>query len=279
MRTFIPVYSKTFTSGVKKNEHTFGIFLVPDLQLTDLQLSSISFSRILINASLGSGIYYHFKHKNTLTTLFNVHLNEDEFTVNNPQLNYSGLLLYSHQINPGFSYFLGTAYSFLYGDIGKNGFLFPVIGSRIRITSNSSLLINFPFTLNYISKLTQRTFFSVYVKPNGGINRVVNRMNIQGADEIVLLRRRSFISSCSFNFKATNNFIFSADAGYIFGQKYLFTNADNLNLYEIIYPVNTFQFGIHLIWKPWQNKLRNKLNNTETDNMFDFPDDLNILGF
>jgi hypothetical protein len=96
-----------------------------------------------------------------------------------------------------------------------------------------------------------------------------------------MLRRRSFMLGTGFYYAMNSNLSTGIHLASVFGQRIYFTNAAYSTIYQQNTVANSFQYGIRIIWKPWQNRLRNKQKAVSdipyTDQ--DSTDDLDLLGF
>ena len=274
MNAFVPVYSKQFEHAEQKNN--LGIFVTPTLRFSNFNLSYLP-SRIFINAGFGLGTYYHFKQKNTLTTLLQAQVNEDEFTINNALLRYGGILVYTRKSSERFSYYLGATYTYVFGD----GYLLPIIGARFKMGKTSQLMIALPYHINFTHRFNSTLRLSVSLKPNGGINRYQNRYAFNTNDEVLMMRRRSLVLGTSLYYQLKNNLLLGGELAAVFAHKVIFTTQDNSQIFVTNTIANGLQLNLRLIWRPWQNTIRNK-EKMAKQKAFEYPDDLNdtdILGF
>lgn len=273
MSAFVPVYAKQFEHAEQKNN--LGIFVTPTLRFSNFNLSYLP-SRIFINAGCGVGTYYHFKQKNTLTAILQAQVNEDEFTINNVVLRYGGMLVYNHKSSERFSYYLGTTYTYIFGD----GYLLPVIGGRFKMGKTSQLMVALPYHINFTHRFNSKLRLSVSLKPNGGINRYQNRYNFNTNDEVLMMRRRSLVFGTSLYYQLKNNILIGGELAAVLAQKVTFTTQDNSQTFVSNSIANGLQLSLRLIWRPWQNTLRNK-EKMAKQKASEYPDDLNdtdILG-
>jgi hypothetical protein len=252
----IPVFSKKYAFDDPVNQKRIGVFLTPILRVNNTAISYLYDSRILINTGLGIGAYYSFKQKHTVTGFLMPQVNEDEFSISDPVIRYSGALVYAHKSSNTFSYFLGVTYTYLLGGV-DNSYTFPVIGARFKTGERSNLNIMLPFTVNYSARFNKWKVIAS-LKPNGGINRYTNRSGFSGDASEIILHKRSFVLGTGAYYHLSANFSMGAELGIIFGRKLAFTNENKSVTYIENTIANGGQLTVKAIWRPWQNTLRNK---------------------
>lgn len=252
----LPLYSKTFRQQkdtVPPSRLAFNIH--PSLSYSLLNINYLNQERVLLNPQLTIGSYYLFKRKNMLFVNLRGMLNEDEFTVGNPKLRYAFSALYSRKAGPKFSWFAGAAYSYVFGE----GRFLPLLGGRYGWGKSSRVNIVLPLQITYRTSLSSRLRLSVYLRPQGGINRYENRLTItDSTQKILVLRRRGGMLGAAFTYRLKNNLALIVDPSFLIAQKISFTNEDGAIKFMDQNLSRGFQLRLMLVWRPWQNSLRNQ---------------------
>lgn len=272
----VPLYHKKITRPDSDEQNHLGLFLTPGVRFNKIDISYLR-SRIFMNVGAGFGGYYHFKKKHTITAMIQGQINEDEFTINDPQPRFAGLLLYNQKVSNKFSYRAGLAYSYLFGNVDGTGYLFPVLGGKIKTGERSQLNITLPFNLSFVHFMKNKMRLHISLKPNGGVNRYKNRYAFATNDEVIILRRRSYLFLTGISYPAKNNLSLGADIGIVMARKITFTNESNSVTFEHNNIAGGLQFNLKLTWRPWQNALRNKEKENTSEDYDDI--DTDILGF
>lgn len=268
----LPVYAKTFSQQndtVPPSQLAFNIH--PSLSYSLLNISYLNQERVLLNPQLTLGTYYQFKRKHMVLLNIRAMLTEDEFTVESPRPRYTFSSLYSRKVNTRFSWFAGAAYSYVFGE----GQFLPLLGGRFGWGKNSRVNIVLPLQVTYRTALTSSLRLSVYARPQGGINRFENRLTVSDSTQKVLVfRRRSAVLGAAFTYRLKNNLALVVDPSFLLAQKISFTADEGSQKLINDNLSRGFQLRFMLIWRPWQNSLRNQ---RQPENNSD--DDSFLLGF
>lgn len=269
----LPVYSKTFAQRNDTIPPARLAFTIhPSLSYSLVHISHLNQERVLLNPQVTISSYYLFKRKNMVFVNVRGVLNEDEFTVDNPEPRYAFSALYSRKVSPKFSYFTGAAYSYVFGE----GQLFPLLGARFGWGKSSRVNIVLPLQATYRTQLTSRLRLSVYVRPQGGMNRYENRLTVADSTvKTLVLRRRSAALGTAFTYKLKNNLALVVDPSFLLAQKISFTDEARSQTFMDATLSRGFQLRLMLIWRPWQNSLRNRQQPESTSD----DDDSFLLGF
>lgn len=272
----LPLFSKTIAPAHDSLlPNRIGVSLNPSLGYARMRISYFPQERLLLNHQVTLSSYYFFRQKNAFTLNLRALYNEDEFTISNPVLRYNFSLMYTRKVNPRFSYYAGAGYSYIFGE----GLFLPLLGARFSWGRSSRLNMVLPLQVTYRTRIASKTMLSLYARPQGGINRFENRLNIQDSlQKIVMLRRRSFALGASFAWLVTNNVSIVVDPALLFGQRIAFTSdGEQKGATYIDQKVHRgLQLQVKLIWRPWQGTIRNqkRMKNEPADD-----DDNFILGF
>ncbi|MEI6507983.1 MAG: DUF6268 family outer membrane beta-barrel protein [Bacteroidota bacterium] len=278
---YIPVYAKKIEKTEQGLSNFFCAFITPNIKLTNINIGYLYDSRVLINGRIGFGALYQFKQKNTLAATTNLQLNEDELTTNNPVINYAGLFLYTRRCSSKFSYYVGAAYTYLFGYYGNNGLLLPILGARFNFHNKSFLTITLPYNINYLHIINNKLMYSVAMYPYGGINRYRNRSYSTNYNDAIMFRSSSLVLGSTLYFRLKNNLTLGTEVGIVGGQKFMFTNDKNSITYQKDEVKNGLLFSVKFIWRPMQNSLRAKeklIHISDEESIPDLNDD-SLLGF
>jgi hypothetical protein len=251
-----------------------GVSINPSLGYSELRLSYFPQERLLINHQLALSTYYFYKQKNALTLNLRALYNEDEFTMKDAKLRYNASFIYTRKVSPRFSYYAGGGYGYVLGE----GVALPLLGARFSWARSSRLNILLPLQVSFRTGLNAKTRLTLYAHPEGGVNRFENRLNISDtAIKTIMLRRRSLAIGAALSWHIRNNLVLVVDPAVLLGRQISFTPEGEQS--PDAYISNRVQRGLQLelklIWRPWQNTLRNQRKMEG-----DLQDDDNfILGF
>jgi hypothetical protein len=240
----------------------FGLLLHPSLSYTRLGISYFPQERILVNSQVTLGGYYCFGQKNALNINLRGMYNEDEFTISRAKLMYNFSGLYTRKVSRAFSYYLGGAYSYVFGE----GLLLPLVGARVSWGRSSRLSMVLPLQVTYRTSLSERMKLQVYAHPQGGINRFRNRLNVpDSTQDVVMFRHRALALGAAFVWQVRNNVSLVVDPAVLLGQRIFITKENSMP--QEAFADNTIsrnlQLQLRLIWRPWQNAMRNRKNAAE----------------
>ncbi len=216
------------------NNLTFSqVSIIPGLQLAHADFGKDQFTRNFINLSLGLLGIFHTSPKNTFIGAATAMANEDEYTLPNAYLKYAGAFIYTRKVNPKFSYRVGIALSYVFGDPR----VLPLLGARWQINKKSILNFTLPLNINYKhSTKYQNLFYGFSSRSFGGYNRFQNKLNIDTINRVLVMRRRSFQISTDLKYIG-NKCSIIGQLGINANQNVRFTEEDNNNI------LNNFEFS------------------------------------
>ncbi len=252
----LPLYTTKFR---QLNDTTpppsLAITIHPSVSYSRISISHPNQERILMNPQFTLSSYYMFKRKSMFFVNLRTQLNEDEFTAKNPEPRYAFLTLYSRKVSGGFSYFGGAAYSYVFGE----GRFFPLLGARVTLGKQSTINMVLPLQVTFRTQLSSRLRLSVYLRPQGGVNRFENRLTIADSTQKVLVfRRRGAQLGVALSYQLRNNLSIVIDPSLLVAQKIQFTNESGSQTYINHNLSRGFQLHLMIVWRPWQNSLRNQ---------------------
>jgi hypothetical protein len=234
-----------------------GITLHPSITYSRLRLSYFPQERILVNPQITLSTYYFFKQKNAITLNLRAMYNEDEFTIGSPRLRYNVSGIYARSVSNRFSYYAGGGYTYLFGE----GVWLPILGARFSWNKTSRLNIILPLQISYRTAFLPKTRLLLYMHPQGGVNRFENRLNVNDTlEKTLVFRRRSLNVGAAIIWQVKSNVSVVFDPSLLLAQRILFTSDDETNATTYIDQrlERSIQFRIKLVWKLWQNSLRNQ---------------------
>jgi hypothetical protein len=156
-----------------------------------------------------------------------------------------------------------------------------VLGARFKTGGRSQLSVTLPFHIAYTQRFSSKLSLTASLKPSGGINRYENRLSFATTDQTLVLRRRAFVASADLYYRFAESITIGAGAGIMVGRKLLFTDASRDQVYANNNVAAGMQFALKVIWRPWQQTLRNR-ENQEPPTTGDGPDDsmdVDMFGF
>jgi hypothetical protein len=205
-------------------------------------------------------------------------LNEDEYTINNPTWRYNASFLYNRMVNKKFKYRIGLTYTYLFGE----GNLLPIVGGTYRFNQKNILLVNLPYNITYRHVINSNLSAGLFLKPNGSMNRFMNRNYFDSSYNTVLFRRSSYLLGANVIYKISPKLLLMADLAISSKQQLRFTQdaeRDGKSYYEAsVKP--TFFLSIKLLWMPFAAPKAKKNANTEKENdAEEYLNDDNFLSF
>ncbi len=153
----------------------------------------------------------------------------------------TGLAIASVRQSPTFSFLLGAAYTFNFG----SGMPFPLLGFRKTFKESSNLSVMLPLSITYNVKPSARFGYSLFLKPQGDIDRYRAGNSFQEIEQDHLVLRERAIkvgASASFAFGAFSvlpeigvlggrEIVFAEEGGSIFNPQNLFKSAVDPGFY------------------------------------------------
>ena len=191
-------------------------------------------------------------------------LNEDEYTINNPTWRYNASFLYSRMVNTKFKYRIGLTYTYLFGE----GNLLPIVGGTYRFNQKNILLVNLPYNITYRHVFNPNLSAGLFLKPNGSMNRFMNRNYFDSSYNTVLFRRSSYLLGANVIYKISPKFRLMADLAISSKQQLRFTQdaeQGGKSYYEVTVKPTIF-LSIKLLWMPFAALKAKKNINTEKEN-------------
>jgi hypothetical protein len=274
----LPLYHSNYT----KSEYGLNRFLYigfqPSLVLSSANFENTALDRKLINFSLGFNGIYFSGIKNLYLLSLRPMLNEDEYTINNPTWRYNASFLYNRMVNKKFKYRIGLTYTYLFGE----GNLLPIVGGTYRFNQKNILLVNLPYNITYRHVINSNLSAGLFLKPNGSMNRFMNRNYFDSSYNTVLFRRSSYLLGANVIYKISPKLLLMADLAISSKQQLRFTQdaeRDGKSYYEAsVKP--TFFLSIKLLWMPFAAPKAKKNANTEKENdAEEYLNDDNFLSF
>lgn len=209
------------------------ISVLPSLQLAKANFGHEQLNRTLVNLKLGIVGIFKTSNKNTFLFLAQAFANEDEYTLSDAVLRYSGMGMFVRKVSPKFSYRAGITFTYLFGE----PLALPILGFKYQTGKKSMLNVTLPFVVNWKKQTNiPKLFYGFSLKPSGGINRYQNKLSVDTTNVTLMLRQRSFQFLGDLRIVNKTNIILF-QAGVTTNQKVMFTNENNNNI------VNNFSFN------------------------------------
>ncbi len=274
----LPLYHSNYTKSEYGLKRFLYIGFQPSLVLSSANFENTALDRKLINFSLGFNGIYFSGIKNLYLLSLRPMLNEDEYTINNPTWRYNASFLYNRMVNKKFKYRIGLTYTYLFGE----GNLLPIVGGTYRFNQKNILLVNLPYNITYRHVINSNLSTGLFLKPNGSMNRFMNRNYFDSSYNTVLFRRSSYLLGANVIYKISPKLLLMADLAISSKQQLRFTQdaeRDGKSYYEAsVKP--TFFLSIKLLWMPFAAPKAKKNANTEKENdAEEYLNDDNFLSF
>lgn len=274
----LPLYHSNYTKSEYGLKRFLYIGFQPSLVLSSANFENTALDRKLINFSLGFNGIYFSGIKNLYLLTLRPMLNEDEYTINNPTWRYNASFLYNRMVNKKFKYRIGLTYTYLFGE----GNLLPIVGGTYRFNQKNILLVNLPYNITYRHVINSNLSAGLFLKPNGSMNRFMNRNYFDSSYNTVLFRRSSYLLGANVIYKISPKLLLMADLAISSKQQLRFTQdaeRDGKSYYEAsVKP--TFFLSIKLLWMPFAAPKAKKNENTEKENdAEEYLNDDNFLSF
>ena len=274
----LPLYHSNYTKSEYGLKRFLFIGFQPSLVLSSANFENTALDRKLINFSLGFNGIYFSSIKNLYLLSLRPILNEDEYTINNPIWRYNASFMYSRMVNTKFKYRIGLTYTYLFGE----GNLLPIVGGTYRFNQKNILLVNLPYNITYRHVINSNLTAGLFLKPNGSMNRFMNRNYFDSSYNTVLFRRTSYLLGANIICKISPKFRLMADLAISSKQQLRFTQdaeRDGKSYYEAsVKP--TYYLSLKLLWMPFAAPKAKKNANTEKENdAEEYLNDDNFLSF
>jgi len=274
----LPLYHSNYTKSEYGLKRFLYIGFQPSLVLSSANFENTALDRKLINFSLGFNGIYFSSIKNLYLLSLRPMLNEDEYTISNPTWRYNASFLYNRMVNKKFKYRIGLTYTYLFGE----GNLLPIVGGTYRFNQKNILLVNLPYNITYRHVINSNLTAGLFLKPNGSMNRFMNRNYFDSSYNTVLFRRSSYLLGANVIYKISPKLLLMADLAISSKQQLRFTQdaeRDGKSYYEAsVKP--TFFLSIKLLWMPFAAPKAKKNANTEKENdAEEYLNDDNFLSF
>jgi hypothetical protein len=274
----LPLYHSNYTKSEYGLKRFLYIGFQPSLVLSSANFENTALERKLINFSLGFNGIYFSSIKNLYLLSLRPMLNEDEYTINNPIWRFNASFMYSRMVNTNFKYRIGLTYTYLFGE----GNLLPIVGGTYRFNQKNILLVNLPYNITYRHVINSNLTAGLFLKPNGSMNRFMNRNYFDSSYNTVLFRRTSYLLGANIIYKISPKFRLMADLAISSKQQLRFTQdaeRDGKSYYEAsVKP--TYYLSLKLLWMPFAAPKAKKNANTEKENdAEEYLNDDNFLSF
>jgi len=274
----LPLYHSNYTKSEYGLKRFMYIGFQPSLVLSSANFENTALDRKLINFSLGLNGIYFSSIKNLYLLSLRPMLNEDEYTISNPIWRYNASFMYSRMVNTKFKYRIGLTYTYLFGE----GNLLPIVGGTYRFNQKNILLVNLPYNITYRHIINSNLTAGLFLKPNGSMNRFMNRNYFDSSYNTVLFRRTSYLLGANIIYKISPKFRLMADLAISSKQQLRFTQdaeRDGKSYYEAsVKP--TYYLSLKLLWTPFAAPKAKKNANTEKENdAEEYLNDDNFLSF
>ena len=274
----LPLYHSNYTKSEYGLKRFMYIGFQPSLVLSSANFENTAIDRKLINFSLGFNGIYFSGIKNLYLLSLRPMLNEDEYTISNPIWRYNASFMYSRMVNTKFKYRIGLTYTYLFGE----GNLLPIVGGTYRFNQKNILLVNLPYNITYRHVINSNLTAGLFLKPNGSMNRFMNRNYFDSSYNTVLFRRTSYLLGANVIYKISPKFRLMADLAISSKQQLRFTQdaeRDGKSYYEAsVKP--TYCLSLKLLWMPFAAPQAKKNANTEKENEAEeYLNDDNFLSF
>jgi Domain of unknown function (DUF6268) len=208
------------------------VSIIPSLQWAQADFGKENFTRNFINLNLSLLGIFHTSNKNTFIGTLSALANEDEYTLPDANLRYTSAFLFARKVNKKFTYRLGVAFSYVFGDAR----IIPLLGAKWQITPKSILNFTLPLNINYKhSTKNPNLFYGFSSRNSGGFNSFQNKLNTDTINRVIAMRRRSFQFSADVKYIG-RQYTVLAQVGVNLNQNVRFTGQNNNTI------INNFEF-------------------------------------
>jgi hypothetical protein len=209
------------------------ISIIPNLQWAQADFGKEHFTRNFINLNVSLLGIFHTSNKNTFMGTVSALANEDEYTLPDANLRYTSAFLFARKVNKKFTYRLGVAFSYVFGDAR----IIPLLGARWQINPKSILNFTLPLNINYKhSTKNPHLFYGFSSRNSGGFNSFQNKLNTDTINRVIAMRRRSFQLSADVKYIG-QQYTVLAQVGVNLNQNIRFTGQNNNTV------INNFEFN------------------------------------
>ncbi len=225
---FMPLWGKFFYSEEFEKPKIIQLSANLGGAYTRLNTNSsvLNFNHPLINMNLGLNFFWFNGKRSAITAGSFAFTNEDNITISNPRIRYTGYVQWRYSFSKKFALRLGSTFSYLLGQ----GIPLPILGLNWRVSPKLLFNLNFPFNANLNWTPTRQTLFRVFVQPNGGVSTFGNaKADLGTKSDVVVIRRREYKLGLSYLQYINGKFNFTLEAGLLVARRIILTPPNRNN--------------------------------------------------
>ena len=274
---FIPVFSHLNRTDTSAKSTYFQLMAHGNGSLSNPDLTAVLNNQNLIGATVGLTGLLMQNRKNIFSVSLAATSRNDETTISNPEIRYSGIAIYRRNVSPGFSFHLGAGYSYIIG----RGVVLPAMGLSFKTGKRSRMIINFPNRISFVQRAGNKLMFTAYLKPQGGFNLISNQSKYLISTSELYLRQRESHLGISTRYRISKSFNVTADIGWAARRSISLTegltkNADTFYKTKIESGVY-FSVGIKYIFHSVKREKKDASLDIDKEELLNDPDFYDII--
>ena len=170
----VPLFTKDFHSKDSSVISNFHLLLTGGYSAVTPKFSGIAKDHKLSRTSLGVRAIYNMGRRSILYAEFSPFMTQDNGYSYTKRTRIASALIYNFTVNKYFSFRLGYARSFIFG----NRFNLPYVGIRVGKLDGVNFSVQFPRSISFNVPIGKYVKTSLYTKPQGGMYSFANSDSI-----------------------------------------------------------------------------------------------------
>ncbi len=217
-----PLFTKDFYNKDSTVISNFHLLLTGGYSAVTPKFSGITTDHKLSRTSLGVRAIYNMGRRSILYAEFSPFMTQDNGYSYTKRYRIASALIYNFTVNKYFSFRLGYARSFTYG----NRLNLPYVGIRVGKLDGVNLSIQFPRSISFNVPIGKYVRTSLYTKPQGGMYSFANSDSIYylNNDKNLTFGRYEFLGGMRIDILPSRFFSFYLSSGL--------TTQNNINFYS-----------------------------------------------
>lgn len=207
----VPLFTKDFHSKDSSVISNFHLLLTGSYSAVTPKFSGIAKDHHLSRTSLGVRAIYNMGRRSILYAEFSPFVTQDNGYSYTKRTRIASALIYNFTVNKYFSFRLGYARSFTFG----NRFNLPYVGIRVGKLDGVNFSVQFPRSISFNVPIGKYVKTSLYTKPQGGMYSFANSDSIYylNNDKSLNFGRYEFLGGARIDILPSRFFSFYLSSG------------------------------------------------------------------
>ncbi len=268
----VPLFTKDYYNRDSSVISNFHLLLTGSYLSITPKFSGIAKDHHLSRTSLGVRAIYNMGRRSILYAEFSPFMTQDNGYSYTKRSRIASALIYNFTVNKYFSFRLGYARSFIYG----NRFNLPYIGIRVGKLDGVNFSVQFPRGISFNVPIGKYVKTSLYTKPQGGVYSIANSDSLYylNNDKSLNFGRYEFLGGTRIDVLPSRFFSFYVSGGLttqnsikLFSESYNRRNNNQLNSFYSEKIAGSVFMNFGLVFK--FGKVKSTFNNYNMYNALD----------